>query len=332
MNPDLNCDRRGATARMLCALGAWQWSAHAVHAQGRDTMRIVIGFPPGPFDAMCRRLADSLKALSGRNVIVENKTGAAGRLAVDAVKAAAADGSTLLVTPASVLTMYPHVYKNLSYDPFKDLAPVGLVARTGFALVLGPMVPKPVDTLEAFDAWCRDNPAQAQCGNPGAGSFPHFMAVLLAQELKLPLGHVPFRGSALSMQAVAGGQVAAAMGTEAASLTLQQTGRVRVVAVTNPERSPRLPEVPTFRELGHERLSQREWFGAFMLAGASASVVAHASEQLGVALRGDEVREAITRAGFAPESSSPAQLGELLRGEHAFWGPIIKASGFKPES
>jgi tripartite-type tricarboxylate transporter receptor subunit TctC len=298
-----------------------------------DTSRILNGYPPGgSVDVVSRKLAEHLSGKWARNVIVENKSGAAGRLAIEALKTSPANGTTMLVTPGSVVVMYPHIYKNLSYDVFGDLAPVSIVAVTAFALAVGPAVPASVRTLDEFVAWCKANPKAAQCGNPGAGSFPHFMAMLLARDARVELAHIPYRGGLVAMQNVAAGQVSAALATEASALALEQAGKLRVLATTASDRSVFLPQAPTFRELGYPNLAQREWFAAFMPAKTPAAVIASAAEGLQDALREPDVRDVWQKAALSAESSTPAELQRALRTEYDFWGPIIRESGFTPEA
>lgn len=298
-----------------------------------ETARILSGYPAGgAVDIVARKLADRLTGRLARTVIVETKSGAAGRLAVEALKTPAADGLTLMVTPGSVVTMYPHIYKNLSYDVFADLAPVSIVAVTAFALAVGPAVPQTVNSFGDFVAWCKANPAGAQCGNPGAGSFPHFMAMLLAREVKLDLTHIPYRGGSMAMQAAAGGQVSAVLATEVSAIPMVQAGKLRILATTGSDRSVFFPQAPTFRELGYPALAQREWFAAFMPAKTSTATVAAASEGIRAALREPEVQELWRKTGLSAEGSTPADLHRALRSEHDFWGPIIRASGFTPDA
>ncbi len=304
-------------------------AAPALPAQAR----ILIGYPPGgSIDIIARKLAERLSGRIARQVQVESRQGAAGRLAVEAMKTAAPDGTTLLITPGSVMNMYPHIYRTLAYDVFNDVLPVSVVALTGFALVVGPAVPAAVKSVDDFIAWCKANPTSAQCGNPGAGSLPHFMAMLLARDAKVDLTHVPFRGGSAAMLAVAGGQMSAALATESSAITLEQTGKLRALATTSADRSVFLPHVPTFGEQGYANLVQREWFGAFMPAKTPVGTVQAASEALRAALREPEVQEVWRKAALVAEGSTPAELQQALRREHDFWGPIIRASGFTPEA
>lgn len=298
-----------------------------------ESARILCGYPPGgAADVICRKLAQQLSGKWARSVVVENKPGAAGRVAVDAIRTSAPDGLSMLVTPGSVVTMYPHIYKNLSYDVFGDLAPVSIVGMTAFALVVGPRVPAAVRTFTDFIAWCKANTAVADCGNAGAGSFPHFMAMLMAREAGVALTHVPYRGGAVSMQAAAAGEVSAALSTESAALALSQAGKVRVLATSGPERSAFLPDAPTFRELGFANLAQREWFAAFMPAKAPASLVALVADGIRASMREADLRGVWHKAALGAESSTPQELQRALRTEFDFWGPIIRASGFTPEA
>lgn len=298
-----------------------------------EPLRIVVGYPPGgSVDVVARKLAERLAPRHARPVLVDNKPGAAGRLAVDEVRRAPADGSVVLLTPASVLTMYPHVYRQLAYDPFADLAPVAPVCASGFAFGVGPRVPEAVTTLEAFARWCKATPAAATCGHAGAGSMPHLLALLLGRELGLELTHVPYRGGSAAMQAAAAGELAAALATETSARPLQQAGRLRVLATTWAERSPFFPTVPTFREQGLPALTQREWFGVLAPARTPAPPLEALADALRALAQDADVRQAWDKAALVPEASTPAQLAAAMRQEHAFWGALVKATGFTPEA
>lgn len=328
---------QGITRRQLLrtsAAGALGASWSGLRAQGHsETIRVFCGYPPGgSVDIVARRLADRLAKGLARPAIVENRPGAAGRLAVQALKGAAADGSVLLVTPSSVLTMYPHIYRPLGYDVFNDLAPVSVVASTEFCLAVGPAVPAGVQTLADFAAWCRANPGQANCGNAGAGSFPHFMALLAARETGIALSHVPYRSGSAAMLALTGGQVAAAMATEGAAIALEQAGKLRVLATTAARQSAFFVKAPSFASLGYPLLTQREWFALVAPAGMAMAVQEALSEQARALLAKPEVREAWARLGLAGTASSSMEVRTALRTEHDFWGPVIRASGFTPEA
>ncbi len=290
------------------------------------------GYPPGgSVDVVARRFADRLGKGYARSAIVENRPGAAGRLAVDGLRGSA-PGSTLLVTPASVLTMYPHIYRALSYDVFTDITPVAMVASTEFCLAVGPAVPPEVQSFADFALWCKANPAKASCGNAGAGSLPHFMALLIAAETATALNHVPYRGGSAAMLAVTAGQVSAAIGTEGSAVALEQGGKLRVLATTAAHRSLFFPKAPSFAELGYRNLVQREWFGVVAPAGTAAGVTAALAEEAQAMMQEPDVRDTWTRLGLTTTASTPAQLRAALRAEYDFWGPVVRASGFTPEA
>lgn len=298
-----------------------------------ETARILCGYPPGGVaDLMSRTIAERLAGRLGTAVVVDNRPGAAGRIAVDELRRAPADGSVMLLTPASVMTLYPHVYRQLSYDPLVDVAPVATVANTAFALAIGPKVPASVTDVEGFVRWCRAHPQDAQCGNAGAGSMQHLLATLVARELGVGMVHVPYKGGPAAMQAAAGGEIAAALAPENSARASSTAGRLRVIATTTAERSTVFPESPTFRELGWPALAQREWFGVFMPARTPATTIEAAARALRQAVDAPELRGAWQRAGLGTESLAPAQLATTMREELGFWGPLVRASGFTPES
>ncbi len=327
--------RRRALRALSVALSATLSAPALLRAQRPELLRILCGYPPGgSVDVVCRKLAERLAGRVATQIIVENRTGAAGRLAVDELKRAA-DANAMLITPASVVTMYPHVYRQLAYDPFTDLAPVSTVATTAFALAVGPKVPAGVTSVAELVRWCRAasaSGAPATCGNPGAGSMPHFMAILAGREIGVELSHVPYRGGLLAMQAAAASEVALAIGTEGSARPLQEAGRLRVLATTWEQRSPFFPEAPSFRDLGFPELGQREWYGAFMPARSDPAKVAAAAEAIRAVAQEADLRDAWERAGLAVETCAPSQLRAAMRAEHDFWGTLVKRSGFTPES
>ncbi len=294
--------------------------------------RIVVGFPPGgSADLMARALAQQLGGYAP-SVIVENKPGAGGRIALEALKNAEPDGSTLVVTPSSMVALYPHVYKKLSYDPLRDFTPVAMMASFPFVLVVGPLVPAQVKTAAEFLAWCRDNPRLAAYASPGNGSTPHFAGVALSRASQVELTHVAYKGGAPAMNDVLGGQIAANMAVISNALPLLQTGKLRALAVTGPARSAALPDVPTLMEAGWRDVQVTEWFGVFLPARAPAEVVQRLNAAVRDAIKTKAVQEVLAKASFdAAAPASPAEFGRMLKAEVDRWGGIVKASGFTPE-
>lgn len=322
--------RRRCCLLAASALASPRW----LLAQTRgDTGRILCGYPAGgSVDLVSRKAGEKLARGASGAFVVDNKPGAAGRLAVTELLKAAPDGRTALVTPASVLTMYPHVYAPAGYDPFADFTPVCTLAATGFVLAVGPKVPASVSDLRGFLDWCRADRARAQCGNAGAGSMPHFMALLLSREAALPMDHVPFRGGSAAMQAVAAGELGAALATESAARAMVETGRLRVLASSGGDRSAFFPQAPTFAESGLPALTQREWFGLLMPARVPRPVVEGTASVLRAAFAETDAQELLQKNALHADRLGPAELAQALRREYDFWGPLIRASGFRPES
>jgi len=265
-------------------------------------------------------------------VIVDNKPGAGGRLALETVRNAEADGSTVVLTPASMVVLYPHLFKKLSYNPVADFAAVAPVAAAPFVFAVGPAVPATVKTLAEFAQWARANPAQATYGSSGAGSMPHFTGVSLGKALKIDLLHVAYKGAAPAMTDLIGGQVAANLSVMANALPQIQAGKVRALAITGSQRSPALPQTPTLAELGLGEATAVEWFGVFAPAKTPPAVVAALNKAIGDATRSKPFQEALAKGAFEPvPADSAAAFGALVQKDIGRWGPVVKASGFTPE-
>jgi tripartite-type tricarboxylate transporter receptor subunit TctC len=237
-------------------------------------VRVVVGFAAGgPTDVIARLIVEQLRTTYAPKAIVENKPGAAGRLAIDLVKKSPPDGSVFLLTPGSPLTIYPHVYKKLDYNPVQDLTPVTTVGVTGYALSVGPMVPANVRSLADFIAWCKANPAKAAYASPAAGSTPHFVGAKFAKSATLDMQHVAYRGSAPAMQDLLGGQLASASTLIFDTLAHSRGGGLRVLATSGSKRSQLLPDTPTFAEQGFSGFEVQEWLGFFLPPKANAAIV-----------------------------------------------------------
>ena len=294
--------------------------------------RILVGFPAGgSADATARRLAEVWRGKLADQVLVENKVGAGGRLAVVALKDAAPDGLTMLLSPASMFTIYQHAYRRLQYNPAADAIPVTPVCQYAFAFGIGPKVPESVKTLPQFIEWARANPKEAAYASPAAGAAPHFLGNMLDKAAKVALQHVPYRGAAPGLQDLMGGQIASAMETIGDFLPHMASGRVRVLAVTDAARSRFLPEVPTFAELGYKNLVATETYGLFLPARTPAAVVERLHALALDAVREKAVVEAFAKLGFEPTTLSPDAYAKLLGSEREQWGPIVKASGFSSD-
>ena len=323
--------RRGVL-QTAAAAGASLALPAAARAQGAlDTLKIIVGYPPGgSADVVTRQLAERLAPAYARSVIVDNRPGAAGRIAIEALKTAPPDGRTLLLTPASTVTVYADIYRQLSYNPTTDLAPVSLAATFVHGLAVGPMVPVEVKTLAQFGEWSRANPGKASCGNPGEGSFPHFLTLVLAKALAAPIQPVPYRGGAPALADVMAGQLAALMLPDGSFLPYTRDNRMRVLATSGETRSPFYPDVATFAEQGVKEIVVSEWFGLFAPAATPPAVVSRAAQAIAKVVASKEIADAFANLGMVPKANTPAELAALIKAEGATWGPIIRSTGFKP--
>jgi tripartite-type tricarboxylate transporter receptor subunit TctC len=326
-----------ARRHLLQASAATLLSGLAARASAQaapfDTVKIVTGFAPGgTADAISRRVASKLAPDYGKTVVVENRVGAGGRIAVQSFKTMAADGTALLQTPMSMLGVYPHIYKNLPYDPVNDVIPVSLGATFDFGFAVGPAVPTSVTDIAEFLAWCKANPTQANFGSPGAGAVPHFIGVLIGRSGGVALRHVPYRGTQPAILEMVGGQLQAVSGPVGEFTPHVAAGKCRVLASTGTQRSKFAPNVPTLLEQGLKDMAFNEWFGFFLPAKAEPDVVQRANTALRAALAEREVVEGLEVMGMEAKSSTPAELGAMLKADTARWGPLVRAVGFTAES
>ncbi len=297
----------------------------------QKTARIVVGFPPGgSSDVVARLIADRMRGGYAPAVIVENRPGAGGRIALDHLKQAESDGSAMVQTPASMIVIYPHIYKKLAYDPLVDFAPVTRVCTFVFAVSVGPAVPDSVKTVADLVQWLKANPKQASYGSPAAGSVPHFTGVLLGRAAGVELTHVAFKGGAPAIQDLIGGQIPMSINVLSEALPQHKAGKLRILATTGPKRSPYLPEAPTLKESGFN-LEATEWFGIFVPARTSPDTVAKLNAAILEALKSKEVTEGFAKFAFEPAGESPVEFAKLVKSEHERWGPIVKSTGFTAE-
>jgi tripartite-type tricarboxylate transporter receptor subunit TctC len=262
--------------------------------------------------------------------IVENRPGAGGRVVMDVLKSSAADGSVMVLTPAVAMALYPHVYKSLSYNPQQDFAPVTTISTTSMLIAIGPLVPSTVTTLADFIAWCRSNPSQSSYGSPGAGSPLHFLGVMLSRAANFEYLHVPFQGTAPSIQSLLGSQIASCISPIGSFVPHVRAGTLRALATTGAQRSPLLPDVPTVAEAGYPALEFAEWFGIFVPARTPGGTVETLSGVLRTALQTKEVQAGLANQSVDVGGLMPADFARQIRADTDRWGPIVKTSGFTP--
>jgi tripartite-type tricarboxylate transporter receptor subunit TctC len=298
-----------------------------------DVIKLVCGSPPGgSADAITRWVGDKLGGKLAKTAIVDNRAGAGGRLAVDAVKSAPADGTTMLLTPSSIVAMYPHVYAKLSYDPLIDLVPVAQACEFVHGFAVGPAVPASVKNFVDFVAWCKANPRLANCGNTGDGSLPHFVTLMLSRDTGVKIEPVPYKGTAPAINDLLGGQLTSAIAPEGSFTNYVKDGKLRLLATSGAKRSQFFPEVGTFAEQGAKSVVIGEWFGLFMPSKTPAAVAARAADAVRAAVQQKDMEEKFAKFGMVNTGSTPAELARRLKADFDFWGPVVKSTGFTPLS
>lgn len=303
-------------------------------AQAVDSVKIIGGFPPGGVaDAATRRVAERLGGTYSKSAaIVENRVGAANRIATEAVKNAAPDGKTLLSTPYSSMSLYPHTYPKLGYDPVKDFVPISTIASFSYALAVGPLVPATVKTVADYVAWAKANPKDANFGSPSAGTTAHFLGVLLALNSGADIKHVPYRGSQPGVVDVLGGQIASMFTPVGDFMQHHRLGKLRVLGTSGSKRSPFLPDVPSFAEQGFGYLTSEEWFGIYAPANTPAAITSAANTAITTALRDKMVIDSMATFGLTAMPSTSEEMARSQKEALDHWGPLIKRIGFTAES
>lgn len=327
MNP---LDRRHFCLSSLGALGALTLGATAVQAQTLDLARIMIGFPAGSGgDVLARRMAERMSGVYAKQVIVENRTGAGGQIAVTAMKGAPADGSMILFTPLAVLGVYPHTYRALPYKVETDLVPVTLHTKFDVALAVGTAVPATVKSLPDFLEWAKANPSRANVGSPAMGSPLHFTIVELSRLSKVELQHVAYRGTVAAIPELIGGNLPAMVSPVGEFLRHLPEGKIRVLATSGSRRNSFTPQVATFSEQGFKDLEFQDYFGVYLPARSSPAQVQALNIAIRQAMLHPQVKELLDTSGLESAVGTPEELTTTLVNYSRRWEAVVKSIGFK---
>lgn len=336
MSPDHCPARRALLTRGACAaLIPWTGLGAATGAWAQTppaALRILATGPGGTIpDIVARRYAEQLAAPYPGGIVVDNRVGAAGRVAVAALKQAAGDGRTLLLAQGAVASVYPFLYPKLAYDPVTDLRPVSVAAEAVLGLAVGPRVPETVVDLRGLVDWVRANPSLASYGSPGVGTLPHLMVALLAAEQRLDWTHVPYPGGPAALVDLMAGRLAALALPEGLLRPLQAAGKLRVLAVSGPRRSDFLPGVRSVVEQGFPMLEMREWFAFFLPGEASAATAEAASRAVRDAAQQPALQAALAEAGMVAVASTPDGLRQRIADERPYWQRVMATTGVNAE-
>lgn len=321
-------DRR----RALALFGGAALTPFAAFAQGATPgngapIKVLIGVPAGGTqDVLTRAIAQEVQGTLGP-LIIDNRSGAAGRIAVDVVKTAAPDGRTILLGTAGMMTMFPGAYKNLSYDPIKDFQPILNAARFELALTVNQAVP--ANTLSEFIAWAKAQGDAVSFASYGAGTPSHFLGEMLNRAAGLRMVHVPYRGSTPARQDVMGGAVPVYFDTVGGAQQMLPTGRVKVLATSGDKRSPLMPNLPTFVEAGYKEVVATAWFAYYAPLKTPAPVVERLRAEFTRAVNKREVRQLLLQNGMYPVADDGAALLKTMREDTARWTAIMKAVNFQ---
>ena len=323
----MNALRRHVVATLTvlaCAL-----SATSVWADAKP-IRLLVGFPPGGgTDAIARTLAEKLKDELGVPVVVDNKPGAGGQIAAQALKAAPADGTVLFLSHDHTISILPLVVKNPGYEPATDFVPVAGFATfvNAFAVSGG----TPAKTFNEYVAWVKTQGNKSAVGIPAPASTPEFLVKLIGDKYKLDLVSAPYRGSAPLMGDMLGNQIAAGVASVPDFIENHKAGKMRVVAVLGNNRQAALPDVPTFSELGLGGLEDLPYYGIFAPAGTPKATLDAFGQALTKVLAERDVHEKLTNMGLTVGFMSAAQLAQREQAYTKVWAKLIKDSGFVPQ-
>ncbi|MGY2491739.1 Bug family tripartite tricarboxylate transporter substrate binding protein [Cupriavidus sp. CP313] len=320
------------TLRTACCALALGFTL-AAHAQDKPPIRLLVGFPPGgSTDTVARVLADKLQGVLGQVVIVDNKPGAGGRIATGMLKHSAPDGLTYMVAPNATAIFPTLLYPpaTLKYDLLTDLSPVAVVISYPLALVVSSQTG--VTNVKEYVAWLKAHPKETVFGSAGLGGQTHFTGLQFGKAAGVPLNVVPYKGNGPLATDLIGGQLAAAVMTAGDILPHTRGGKVRIIGVFSSKRSPLLPDVPTVAEQGVKVDAGEAWTGVWAPAKTPKAELERMQAALGKVLAMPDVRSMLEeKAVLQPDFRDAADLDRLQRKELAYWGPVIKASGFKPE-
>ncbi len=318
--------RRAVAALALCVTAPAAFAAPTAFPEKGRTVRIVLGLAPGgASDAQARFVANKLTDVLGTPVIVENRPGASFILATEEVIRAAPDGYTMMYAPSSVVAQNPQTLAQVRYDPFRDLTPISLGARGPLVLTVHASVP--ARNVQELIAYIKANPGKMSYASFGTGTSSHIYGEAFARQAGLDVVHVPYKGGSDAAKDFLAGRVQYYFDAAPNAIQNTATGKVRMLAVAAPKRSPMLPDVPTMGEQGVSGLDMPSWLGFYGPAKMPAPVLAKLNAALAEVLAMQATKDFFRQGAYEAESSTPQQLGELTRTTYDQWGGIIRQLG-----
>jgi tripartite-type tricarboxylate transporter receptor subunit TctC len=319
-------------ALFVCALACAGFAGGGVASAqfGVGPVRIVLPFSPGgTVDVMARLIAERIQSTTGKPATVENITGASGHLGIRAVKDATPDGSVLLFNPSSPMTLHQHFFGDrLIFDPFRDFAPISLAVNFDYAVGVARSVP--ATSVKELVAWLKEDSRRANYGTPGAGALSHFLGLEFGRIVGVPMTHVPYRGSPPALNDLVAGQIQMAFLNTAELAPHHNAGAIRIVGTFTRGPSPFVAGVPTMKEQGID-IEALGWYALYAPAKTPPATVAALNRIVVDLVRDPEMKTKLFKMGMNAVGSSPEELAAVQRRDSDFWGPIVKASGWKPD-
>lgn len=316
----------------LGATTALAWLAASPFARAQadypgKPVRIIVSFPPGgAADQIARAISQPLQEALGQPVVIENRGGANGNIGADAVAKSAPDGYTLLMSSGGTISINPHLYARMPFDPVKDLVPVASAGRILVYLEVNPKVP--VNTAQEFIRYVRANPGKLSFGSPGTGSSPHMAAELFKQQAGVFAVHVPYRGAGPAMQDLLAGQVDF-MFDPGVGLQHVKAGKLRLLAVGSTQRSPAFPDVPTMDEVGLKGFDADTWFGFYAPGGTPPAIINRLNTEISKIVRSPAFGERMAGIGGVATALSPQEFADRGRADSQRFGELIRSRGIR---
>ncbi len=309
-------------ASAACLAGACLLGTAA--AQGPQALKLVVPYPAGgTADILPRVVAEKLRPQFPGGVLIDNRTGAGGNIGAEMVFRSEPDGNTLMVSPPAPIAINQHLYKKLSFDPAKWV-PVTVLATVPNVLVVNPKLP--VKNVQEFIAYAKANPGKLSYGSQGNGTTSHLTASMFMQLTGVEMVHIPYKGTAPALVDLVGGQIDVFFDNLSSSLPFHQVGKLRILGVADGQRSPALPDVPTFAEQKLPAMNAVTWFAVVAPPGTPAPKVASTQKAIADALASPEVKQKFAEQGAEPRGWDSAQTGKFIQAESAKWEKVIKSA------
>ena len=312
---------------VLAALALLATSALAQYPN--KPLTIVVGFEPGGgTDTTARIVQGPLGEQIGQQVVVENRAGAGGNIAVDYVAKQAPDGYTIVLANVGALAVNPHILKT-PYDPLKDLLPISMAAEFANVLVVQPSLG--VSSVADYVKLARSKPATITYASSGIGGAGHLAGELLRSVAKIDIVHVPYKGGGPAMQGFLGAQVDSFFATPISSISQIRAGKAKAVATTGSKRAALMPDVPTVAEAGYPGYEALNWYGFLAPRGTPREIIERLNKEIVRALAAPQVVAALHKTGTEPKSSTPEEFAAYIKREYDTWGRVVKEAGIKPQ-